>query len=160
MNTQSARPSARRTVPLAVVAVTAAALALTGCSSSGGGNAGKSSSNAPSIVSASIAPTHAQRPIPADAKIKEVPALRKTISLAKCASVSGGWSSSGTAKNTSKSAKTYHILVFFTDKYSRTIDYARTDVKVAAGESATWTASTKFTAPTGTQCVLRGLSQS
>lgn len=140
----------------------AVAIGVSSCS--GGGSAAPSTPSATTaltapIVAAAIAPTKPQRQIPADKQIVEVPALRKTIAMTGCKAASQGWAGTGTAKNTSSAAKTYHILVFFTEQYSRTIDYARTDVKVAAGESAAWSATTTFNPPKGTQCVLRGLSQ-
>lgn len=135
------------------------AAGLGACSGSDGPTKASAPSTAP-VVASTIAPTKPQRQIPADRDIVEVPALRKTIALTGCQAVDKGWSGVGTAKNTGSDAKTYHILVFFTDKYSRTIDYAKTDVKVAAGQSATWKAATSFDPPAGTQCVLRGLSES
>jgi hypothetical protein len=148
----------RTAVALGTAALAVTALAACSSSGSGHGQAAAASSKAP-VVPASIAPTSPQHPIPADNQIVEVPALRKTILMTGCKAADGGWSGTGTAKNADKAEETYKILVFFTDKYSRTIDSATTTVKVAAGQTANWTAKTSFKAPQGTQCVLRGLSK-
>lgn len=153
--TGSARGRAAAALGLTMVAATVLAACSSGSSSKP--DAAKSSS-AP-VVPASIAPTAPQHPIPSDNQIVEVPALRKTIALTGCSAADGGWSGTGTAQNPDSKDETYRILVFFTDKYSRTIDSATTQVKVGAGKTANWTATAKFSPPAGTQCVLRGLSK-
>lgn len=143
-----------------IAVVVGLVLAGSACSSSKSADSAKGKSNSEQkVVAASIAPTHAQRAIPPDSQIVEVPALRKTIALTGCKSATGGWSGSGTVRNPGTTEHTYHIMVFFNDKYSRTIDYATTSVKVAAGQTSDWIATAKFKVPEGTQCVLRGLSQ-
>ncbi len=147
--------------------VLALGLALAACSGAGSGSESGSGRATPApspdassvqkIVSPAARPTHAQHPIPSGTRIVEVPALRKTIALTSCRAAAHGWSGSGTAKNPTTRAQTYHLLVFFTDRFSRTIDSARTTVRVAGGASGHWTAMRKFDAPKGTQCVLRGL---
>ncbi len=148
-----------RSWSLAAVAGLAVTLSMSACSSGSSDKTSGKSISGQRVVAATIAPTHPQRAIPPDRQIVEVPALRKTIALTGCSAASGGWAGKGTAHNPGSVDRTYHIMVFFNDKYSRTIDYATTSVTVAPGQTLDWTAAARFTAPAGTQCVLRGLSQ-
>lgn len=146
----------------AAEAVVSAAVCLTlaacsGSDSSPAPSYSASIGSSPAVVAPTISPTRPQHQIPDEKSIVEVPALRRTITLTSCKAVTGGWSAGGSAKNTTAKAQTYSMLVFFTDKYSRTIDFARGSVRVAPGKTGTWTATKTFSPPAGTQCVLRGL---
>ncbi|MET3806016.1 hypothetical protein ABIB25_003024 [Nakamurella sp. UYEF19] len=98
-----------------------------------------------------------QHSIPKDSQIKDTPALRTSILLTGCSRSASGWEATGTAKNSAAGASTFRVLVFFTDKYSRVIDSATTEVVVKAGQTHGWTARQKFKPPAGTQCVLRAV---
>lgn len=157
------RPSVR--TPVAAAIAVSGLLALGGCTGSSGGPStgpttpapASSTSTTPSIESPVAAPTRAQASIPAAGSIVEQPALRRVVRLTGCSSATDGWKATGAARNPGDSPTTYRLLVFFTDKYSRVIDYARTSVHVGPGASSAWTAEASFDPPAGTQCVLRGL---
>jgi hypothetical protein len=90
-------------------------------------------------------------------KIVNVPPKRKSIVLSTCAAAPGGWKAAGTATNSGTTAASYKITVFFTTPKATVEGYAVTDVTVAAGKSAPWAATGKFSAAAGSLCVLRGV---
>lgn len=85
------------------------------------------------------------------------PNLRPDVSLTTCTAVPGGWKAGGTASNPGKSTASYLITIYFTDLEATVVGYAQTKVMVAAGKTGQWSASSKFTAPAKTLCVLSGV---
>jgi hypothetical protein len=77
--------------------------------------------------------------------------------MVQCQAISGGWEAGGTASNPGHTTVTYLITVYFTDMHATVISYAQTRVKVTPGQTAPWTATSKFVAPTPTRCVLTGV---
>ena len=122
-------------------------------------DAGKSSSIASKASTAADAAgtVLSQNTLPAASAIANDVAKRKSVAITKCAASDGGWTASGTAKNSGTGDATYAITIFFTNAHATVQDYATTSVTVKAGQSADWTASKKFTASTPTNCVLRGV---
>ncbi len=51
----------------------------------------------------------------------------------------------------------YRITVFFTTTAATTVDSARTEIEVKAGETIKWSAKQEFTASKEMLCVLRGV---
>jgi hypothetical protein len=102
----------------------------------------------PGVVAATSVPT----------KVPNKPALRRNVTVSKCAAVSGGWAASGVAKNGGDSPTTYTITVFFTTKNATVIGTGSTKVTVDAGASKTWAVSKKMHAADPTLCVLRGVA--
>lgn len=91
------------------------------------------------------------------AEIPNTPSLRGNVTLDACTATKGGWSATGTARNSDDRAVNYTITVFFTTSSATVIETAQVKVAVKPGGTETWTASKKFTAPTTTLCVLRGV---
>jgi hypothetical protein len=153
-----------RLTTLAACALTSALalLAVTGCSSSSAAAGKKSSSAASGASSASSAasnasPAVAQNTLPAASAIANDVAKRPSVAVTKCVASDGGWTASGTAKNSGTGDATYAITIFFTNAHATVQDYATTSVTVPAGKSVDWSAAKKFAASTPTNCVLRGV---
>ena len=156
----------------AVGVVSAVPTSTSGVKTTGSGTAGstsgskatgsKAAGTKSSATKVSVTPIPAvttQHKIPDDAQLKDTPALRTTILLTGCAKADDGWAATGTAKNTDAKDASYRVTVFFTDKYSRVIDFAATTVAVKAGKTADWKTVQKFEPPAGTKCVLRAVSK-
>jgi hypothetical protein len=123
-----------------------AAISLAGCSSS------------PQASTTTTKPTSSSGSTPSLPKtVPDNPSLRHDVNMSTCQVITGGWEAGGTAKNSGTSTKTYLITVYFTDTQATVVGYAQTHVKVAPGQSAQWTASSKFAAPSQTRCVLSGV---
>jgi hypothetical protein len=91
------------------------------------------------------------KPIPNDVD------KRRSVVIEECKATKNGWRARGTATNSADSSETYEITIFFTTTSATVMDFARTTVTVAAGETEKWQASTKFPAPDEVRCVLRGV---
>ena len=64
------------------------------------------------------------------------------VTTKHCMKVDAGWEADGTVKNSSGANATYRIYVAFNKKDTTdTLALAQTDVSVANGKSATWTAA-------------------
>jgi hypothetical protein len=98
-----------------------------------------------------------QHPLPAPSAIPNNVAQRKNVSLTACQPTQGGWAAAGVATNPGSTATRYAITIFFTDTSATVLDYATTNVSVAAGQHANWRAAARFTAPAHVLCVLRGV---
>jgi len=101
-------------------------------------------------------PTLKQNPLPSS--VANNVGLRKNVAITSCAAALGGWGAAGTAKNPDKTARTYHLTVYFTTDKATTLDYAQTSVTVGAGGQAGWKANKKFSAANPMLCVLVGVS--
>lgn len=150
----------RAGLSLAVV-LTAAVVAVAGCSSDPGGSGRAApSADATSPGDVKAAPglpkgVKGLTNIPAD--VPNDPTLRTQVAVSSCKAVAGGWRASGTASNPGKKPATYRITVFFTTEHATVIGTGRTRVSVDPGGHETWSVSDDFKAPEGTQCVLRGV---
>lgn len=137
----------------------AGALALAGCTSSGGG-AARTDSPAPTTgtpsSSAKTTPITQPKSVPASVPNSAGVIKDKLVSITSCKATSGGWQASGTAKGKSGKKATYTVTVFFTTNRATVQAFGQTKVTVAKGKSATWTVAKKFTATPSTLCVLRG----
>ncbi len=102
------------------------------------------------------APTFSAAPLPK--KLTNQPSVRKYVTQTKCAAVAGGWGAAGTARNPARTARTYHITVYFTTTKATTLNYAVTAVKVAPGKTSPWRASKKFKAPSQMLCPMVAIS--
>jgi hypothetical protein len=123
-------------------------VSLAGCSSS------------PKASTTTTAKNHATtRPVtPSLPKtVPNKPNLRRYVSVQKCAAIQGGWQASGVATNPGSSSATYLLTVYFTDTSATVIGFAQTHVKVAAGKSSSWMASSQFRTSGRTLCVLSGV---
>jgi hypothetical protein len=153
------RPPRLTTLAAGALTAALALLAVTGCSSSSADASKKTSSalssasSAASTASAAVA----QNTLPAASAIANDIAKRPSVAVTKCVASDGGWTASGTAKNSGTGDATYAITIFFTNAHATVQDYATTSVTVPAGKSVDWTAAKKFTASTPTNCVLRGV---
>jgi hypothetical protein len=128
-----------------VVAATVSALTLSGCSS------------APKATTTSSPPSSAMGSPSLPKTVPDVPRLRRNIRMVKCQAIPRGWEAGGTATNPGHATATYLVTVYFTDTQATVIGYAQTRVEVAPGQTAPWTASSRFAAPTKTRCVLTGV---
>jgi hypothetical protein len=150
-----------RLTTLAACALTSALalVTVTGCSSSSADASKKTSSAASTTAGAAStgSAAAAQNTLPAASAIANDVAKRSSVSVTKCAASDGGWTASGTARNSGTGDATYAITIFFTNSHATVQDYATTSVTVGAGKSVDWTAAKKFTASTPTNCVLRGV---
>ena len=146
------RTSGRTRAALGAVAATALAGALlAGCSHGSSGDAGaKSLTKAGSTTP--VAPK-------ADNIVND-PKARPSVSMKDCAATSSGWSAGGTVTNAKDKATTFTIVVSFTTKESTVLARGTTTVAVKAGQTKNWTTDANFAKTKGTQCVLRGVSES
>jgi hypothetical protein len=155
-----------RSAKTAILALTCTAiLALVGCTSSKSKDTKSSSpvpKSTPAATSAHTAPspTITQYPLPTGSISNDTSpnGKRTDVAITRCAASDGGWSASGTAKNSGSSSETFDITIFFTTTQATTLNYATTSVKVSAGKTGNWTASVKFSAPKDVLCVLRGVA--
>ena len=101
-----------------------------------------------------------QHPLPPDSAFVNDLNKRKAVTVSECGQTAGGWGASGTVSNPSKQSTDYKIAIFFTTDHATVLDYATTKVTASAGAVENWTASAKFSIPTGTamHCVLRSVS--
>jgi hypothetical protein len=162
------RPDGRTRRGWAAVAAGSLSLALFAACSGPGGNApgGNDQPGGAGNPSASAAPSSAPakslpkgvKPAQIPTKVANDPADRKNVVMTTCEAAKGGWQASGTATNPGKDDADYEITVFFTTTAATTIDSARTDVSVKAGETVKWSAKKEFTAPKEMLCVLRGVA--
>jgi hypothetical protein len=143
--------------PLGLLAALAAGLAtLTACGTSPAGPA--SPAALASAKTAALAlPKGVKNATAVPGKVPNDAALRKTVVIASCAQISGGWRASGTATNSTSKAVDYTVTVFFTTPRDTVIGTGDTRVHVAPDSSTQWTAAGKFTAAPSTRCVLRGV---
>jgi hypothetical protein len=86
------------------------------------------------------------------------PTVRKNVVQTKCEAIPGGWSASGTVKNTASKKLTYNILVYFTTNQGTTLNFAQVSVPVAAGATENWKAEKQFPALATMLCVLPGIT--
>ncbi|WGX97604.1 hypothetical protein [Nocardioides sp. L-11A] len=100
-----------------------------------------------------------QHKLPTGKALKNVPDLYEQVALTGCEATDGGWAATGTAGNRSGEDLRLTVLVLFTDAQARIVDSAATTVAVPAGGSEAWTAERAFTAPDGTQCLVRAVSR-
>lgn len=155
-----------------VGAAAALAVTLAGCGSSGHSNAkGAASANPPSAATGTAKPSTkitgkrapkfvgVQHPIPSGKALANIPDMYKYVLKTGCSSITGGWQAVGTARNTTAEPLPFKILVFFTDAQARIVDSASTTVSVPAKATGHWTASRRFKAPKGTQCVVRAVNK-
>jgi hypothetical protein len=87
------------------------------------------------------------------------PAARKAVAMSGCSATDGGWRAAGTAKNGGDAPRSYHLTVFFTTATATVLATGTTTVDVDPGATADWTVSARFTAPSGTLCVLTGVKE-
>jgi hypothetical protein len=150
----------RAGLPLAVV-LTAAVVAITGCSSDpGGSGTAAPPTHAPSpgaVKAAPGLPKGVNQVVKVPTQVPNEPQLRHDVAITVCDAAASGWHAAGTATNTGKKVRDYTITVFFTTKHATVIGTGRTKVSVDPGSRETWSITDDFTAPEGTQCVLRGV---
>jgi hypothetical protein len=133
----------------AVAAVGLAAALLAGCSH---GSDGKTSASGGKPTGAAATPT-------ADAIVND-PKARPSVSMKDCAATGSGWSAGGTVTNSKDTDTTFTIVVSFTTKQSTVLARGETKVAVKAGATKKWSTQANFAKTKGTQCVLRGVSDS
>ncbi len=130
------------------------ALALTGCT-------GAVHPPATPSPAATLAPppkfSGIQHPLPTGTATANDPGLYENAVLTGCSAAAGGWRGTGTLKNPGTTKLTATVLVLFTDAQARVVDSATAKIAVAPGVTATWKATRKFTASSGTRCVLRAV---
>jgi hypothetical protein len=153
---ESMQPPCLRTLIVGAFAAVLALVSITGCSKSSDKASSKASS-APSTKASTTAPALTQNTLPPASAIVNDADKRKAVAITKCAASDGGWSASGSAKNSGPSDTTYAITVFFTDSHATVQDFATTSVTVKAGQTQDWSATKKFAAANPTLCVLRGV---
>ncbi|WP_157487569.1 hypothetical protein [Leifsonia sp. Root112D2] len=150
---------AARLVAAACALVIAAALAA--CTSGEGGTQHTETPPAAAGSSKTVNPpptfSGVQHPLPTGSALKNVPERYQEVRLTGCAASVGGWKSAGTAHNATSKSFDYRIVVLFTDAQARTVDSAATTVTVPAGSTRDWEASSEFTPPKGTRCVVRAV---
>jgi hypothetical protein len=133
----------------AVAAVSLATVLVAGCSH------GSSSKDASSgTKNAAITPAPTADPIAND------PKARPSVSMKNCAATGSGWSAGGTVTNSKDKQATFTIVVSFTSKQSTVLARGQTKVTVKAGATKSWKTDANFAKTKGTQCVLRGVSES
>lgn len=93
--------------------------------------------------------------VPTD--VPNTPELRADVEMTGCDAADGGWSASGTAKNSGDAGRTYTITVFFTTDGGTVLGTGDTEVTIEAGESADWEVVAELTPAPTTLCVLRGV---
>jgi hypothetical protein len=96
-------------------------------------------------------------PAPVPTTVPNDPSARKDVQMTSCVATPAGWKAGGTVTNDGAKPADYTITVFFTTNKATVIDNARTQLTVAAGKTARWTAAKDFAAAPGTLCVLRGV---
>lgn len=145
-----------RTAMIGVVLGTAAMiLGATGCTSN---SSTPSDATARPAVSVPGLPPGVQQDQNVPADVPNNSTDRPKVQVAKCEAVAGGWSASGTAKNTDSAPKDYVITIFFTTDHGTVIGHGSTTVKVPAGGQNNWSVVTKLTPVPNALCVLRGVS--
>lgn len=144
--------STRRAMAGAVLAAALATAMVTGCSH--GSNKGSDGTTAkPAGGSAQVAAPKA------DAIVND-PKARPSVSMRECAATGSGWSAGGTVTNSKDKDATFTIVVSFTTKASTVLARGETRVLVKAGATRSWSTGANFAKSKGTQCVLRGVSES
>ncbi len=139
----------------AMAAMAVATVLVAGCSH---GSSGSSGSSAAAAKKGAAAGTTQVAP-KADT-IANDPKARPSVSMKDCASTTSGWGAGGTVTNSKDKAATFTIVVSFTTKQSTVLARGETKVTVKAGATRNWTANANFAKSKGTQCVLRGVSES
>jgi hypothetical protein len=133
----------------AVAAVSLATVLVAGCShGSGSKDASSGTKNA------------ATTPAPTADPIANDPKARPSVSMKNCAATGSGWSAGGTVTNSKDKQATFTIVVSFTSKQSTVLARGETKVTVKAGATKSWKTDANFAKTKGTQCVLRGVSES
>jgi hypothetical protein len=133
----------------AVAAVSLATVLVAGCSH---GSNGKDASSGTK--------TGATTPAPTADPIANDPKARPSVSMKNCAATGSGWSAGGTVTNSKDKQATFTIVVSFTSKQSTVLARGETKVTVRAGATKSWKTDANFAKIKGTQCVLRGVSES
>jgi hypothetical protein len=98
-----------------------------------------------------------QGDIPSATGINGDPKLRDDVAMTGCQQTSTGWQASGSAKDSTQSARSLSLVVIFTDAQARAITSAKTTVATTPGATEQWSVSATFRAPAGTKCVLAGV---
>ena len=165
-----------RSALLAMVA--AAALLVTGCTSSSTAAPRSSGSSAAMSTGTSVSVSRTSGPavsttrksvapngLPAGVTPQSLPSSvansvdkRKGVEVTGCAAVAGGWGAKGTAVNKGAKDVAYTITIFFTTSQATTIASAQTKITVKPGATGNWTVSAKFKAADTMLCVLRGVA--
>jgi hypothetical protein len=104
--------------------------------------------------------TAVKAPAPTADTIANDPKARPSVSMRNCAATGSGWSAGGTVTNSKDKDATFTIVVSFTTKQSTVLARGETKVTVKAGATKSWTTDANFAKTKGTQCVLRGVSES
>jgi hypothetical protein len=99
-------------------------------------------------------------PAPTADTIANDPKARPSVSMRDCAATGSGWSAGGTVTNSKDKDATFTIVVSFTTKQSTVLARGETKVTVKAGATKSWSTDANFAKTKGTQCVLRGVSES
>jgi hypothetical protein len=144
--------STRRAMAGALVAAGLTTMVVAGCSH------GSSKSDAGATTKAVGSTVKA--PAPTADTIANDPKARPSVSMKDCAATGSGWSAGGTVTNSKDKAATFTIVVSFTTKQSTVLARGETKVTVKAGATKSWTTDANFAKSKGTQCVLRGVSES
>jgi hypothetical protein len=126
---------------------------LAGCSH--GSNGSDGSAKLPGKPSTGV-----KAPAPTADTIANDPKARPSVSMRDCAATGSGWSAGGTVTNSKDKDATFTIVVSFTTKQSTVLARGETKVTVKAGATKSWTTAANFAKTKGTQCVLRGVSES
>jgi len=144
--------STRRAMAGALLAAGLTTMVVSGCShGSNKSDAGGSTKAVGSTV---------KSPAPTADTIANDPKARPSVSMKDCAATGSGWSAGGTVTNSKDKDATFTIVVSFTTKQSTVLARGETKVTVKAGATKSWTTDANFAKSKGTQCVLRGVSES
>ncbi|MCR1786055.1 hypothetical protein KVF89_26205 [Nocardioides carbamazepini] len=145
--------------PAAACAATAAVLTLSACS--GGSTDAEADAEARATPAERPAPafTGVRHELPTGAALDNDPDLYEHVAQTGCEATADGWKAEGSAENTGTEARTFVVLVLFTDPQGRSVDSASASVTVGPGETGDWIAERDFDAPAGTLCVVRAVNQ-
>ncbi|MBM7519111.1 hypothetical protein [Nocardioides nitrophenolicus] len=91
------------------------------------------------------------------AKVPNRPGKRGAVETTECGPSAGGWQAAGTATARDK-AQEFVITVFFTTEHATVVQWGRTQVSVAAGQSARWQVDVDLDVRGELRCVLRGVA--
>jgi len=144
--------------------VASAALMCAACTGGDKTDSNKPGSGAPSATgsatSGASTPAVTSPKLPKPSDIKNDPAQMKNVAVTSCKAIGGGWSASGTAKNTQKEPVTFKVTIFFTTPQATVQGYGQAKLDVAAGKAGEWSTSAKFAADKDSRCIVRAVSAS
>jgi hypothetical protein len=87
-------------------------------------------------------------------------AARRDVSATSCHSEAGGLVMSGTVTNSTAAPATYRLQITYVDLSATIQDVEKTSVRLAAGQSKSWSTTWKTSNTSGFNCVLDAVSRS